>query len=94
MVADPVQVPARFFSWSNDFWASDGAGGSDGLCMSDWAKTKAPTKVSAAITRKRADFIGASSSKSIWIWSEILVIAGLAKIRRPIYSVIVNYNTM
>src|ERR1700758_3314971 len=80
VVTGPCQDPARGFSCSNDFWASEKTGGSAGLWESDWAKAPVANKVRAAIGSRRADFIGAFSSESIGS-PESWGITWLAKIR-------------
>src|SRR5438477_2073054 len=56
VVTEPFQEPARVFSLSNDFCASDWAGLED-FCGSDWAKTPIARNNKKADTVMRSDFI-------------------------------------
>src|SRR5947209_2366746 len=84
VVTEPFQEPARVFSLSNDFCASDWAGLED-FCGSDWAKTPMARNNKKADTVMRSDFIFSFSFNSLQfiLFSQTSYLLGLMQLQRP-----------
>src|SRR5437764_15295414 len=84
VVTEPFQEPARVFSLSNDFCASDWAGLED-FCGSDCAKTPMARNNKKADIVIRSDFIFSFSSNSLqsFLFSQTSYLLGLMQLQLP-----------